>query len=540
MWPGPFPATVRTREAEAMRSTRQVLLIGLDAAEPELIERWTEDGTLPNLAALLARGSYGRLHPPDQVLLGPPWPSFYTGKPVSEHGLYEYLVWHPDRMRETRASNVCALEPFWRDFGAEGPRSVIVDVPLVPSPRPIHGVEVNCWGTHDRLVPFATQPPELARELVNAFGRPPMRPEVHRRVSNSRLLKERDTQIETACSVADVAERLLDTEEWDFGLVCFSATHRAGHKLWSTSGSNGTGTAAGAAGLANALQDVYRAVDTGIGRMLDLAGPDVDVLVFSLHGMGPNTSRVLVLPDLLKRILNDGAEASADGILSQIRLTVPLAAREWIKRQLPVPFQDRLSTFWRTRRNWSETKAISLTADLHGFIRINLVGREARGLVEPSEYVAVCDMIAEGLLGFRDADTGDPVVSRVVRRTDLYAAGARAELLPDLVVVWSDRPVARHAALVSDRHGRVDWPAPGSNPDGRSGNHRLQGWIAAAGPSINSNSETLNGTILDIAPTALALLGLEVPPDMAGTPLSQLMAAQSRPARASFQGGEDR
>ena len=523
-----------------MRSTRQVLLIGLDAAEPELIERWSRDGTLPNLASLLARGSYGRLHPPDGVLLGPPWPSFYTGKPVSEHGLYESVVWRPDRMRETRATEVCPLEPFWRDFSPEGPRSVIIDVPLVPSPRPLHGVEVTCWGTHERLVSFATQPAGLARDLVKAIGRKQMRAEVHHRVSNGRLLRERNALIETTRSVADLAERLLNTEEWDFGFVCFSATHRAGHKLWSTLGRNGTGAAAEAAGLSDALRDVYCAVDAALGRVVALAGPDVDVLVFSLHGMGPNTSRVLVLPDLLERILSDGEHGPTRGTLSRLRQAVPLAAREWFKRQLPFPIQVRLSTFWRTRSDWSRTKAISLAADLHGFIRINLAGREAQGSVEPQDYIAVCDMIAEGLLGFCDADTGDPVVSRVVRRTELYAEGARAALLPDLVVVWNDRPAAEHAALVSDRYGKVDWPAPGGNPDGRSGNHRLQGWIAAAGPSIAAKAEIVDGTILDIAPTVLALLNLDVPPDMAGAPIAQMMVSQLGHAQASNEGGKRR
>lgn len=523
-----------------MKSARRVLLIGLDAAEPDLIERWTEDGTLPNLAALLARGCYGRLHPPDDILLGPPWPSFYTGRPVSEHGLYEYLVWRPDRMRETRATDVCALEPFWRDFGPDGPRSVIIDVPLAPSPQPIHGVEVNCWGTHDRLVPFATQPPELARELVQVFGRPPMPAEVHRRVSIERLLRERDELIETTGSVADVAERLLETEEWDFGLVCFSATHRAGHKLWNTTDGKAAGDAAAEAEVpSSAFRDVYRAVDVAVGRLLGLAGSDADVLVFSLHGMGPNTCRVPVLPGLLERILNDGDRRPARDTLGRLRHRVPLKAREWVKRHFPVPFQDRLSTFWRTRRDWSQTKAISLAADLHGFIRINLAGREARGSVEPRDYAAVCETIAEGLLGFREAGTGEPIVSRVVRRSDLYAEGTRAELLPDLIVVWSDRPVGGGAALVSDRYGRVDWPSPGANADGRTGNHRLQGWIAAAGPSIAADTAIRDGTILDIAPTALALLGLEVPRVMAGSPLVPLSTAKSAVARVAPQRGKD-
>ena len=68
--------------------------------------------------------------------------------------------------------------------------------------------------------------------------------------------------------------------------------------------------------------------------------------------------------------------------------------------------QDRLSLFWRTgRADWSRTKAVSLTADVHGYARINLRGREARGIVEPGEeYDRVCTQIAEGLLGHEFGD----------------------------------------------------------------------------------------------------------------------------------------
>ena len=40
---------------------RRLLAIGLDAAEPSLIERWIADGTLPNLRRLRQAGAYRRL-----------------------------------------------------------------------------------------------------------------------------------------------------------------------------------------------------------------------------------------------------------------------------------------------------------------------------------------------------------------------------------------------------------------------------------------------------------------------------------------------
>ncbi len=60
-------------------AANRVLMIALDAGEPALIERWTEDGTLPNLAGLRARGGYGRLKSSGFWLAGSIWPTFHTG-----------------------------------------------------------------------------------------------------------------------------------------------------------------------------------------------------------------------------------------------------------------------------------------------------------------------------------------------------------------------------------------------------------------------------------------------------------------------------
>jgi len=55
-----------------------------------------------------------------------------------------------------------------------------------------------------------------------------------------------------------------------------------------------------------------------------------------------------------------------------------------------------------------------MVSDLQGYIRINMRGREALGIVEPGdEYDWLCSKIAEGLATFVDADTKEPVVESV-------------------------------------------------------------------------------------------------------------------------------
>ena len=79
-------------------SSRKLLLIGLDAAEASLVERWTDDGTLPTLRALRAGGTWGRLSSSARYLTGSPWPTFYTGRPPSDHGIYHDFQWRQEQM----------------------------------------------------------------------------------------------------------------------------------------------------------------------------------------------------------------------------------------------------------------------------------------------------------------------------------------------------------------------------------------------------------------------------------------------------------
>jgi hypothetical protein len=118
--------------------------------------------------------------------------------------------------------------------------------------------------------------------------------------------------------------------------------------------------------------------------------------------------------------------------------------------------------------------------------------------------------IAEGVRSFCDADTGEPLVADVVRGKDVFPAGGRRDLLPDLVVLWADRPAFRHRAIRSDGLGTIRWPTPGRNPDGRAGSHRGEGFLLAAGAGVDANADAGSADIRDLAPTVCALLG--VPP----------------------------
>ncbi|MFP6827791.1 MAG: hypothetical protein VCC36_01860, partial [Gammaproteobacteria bacterium] len=67
--------------------SRLIVAIGLDAADHALIEKWSADGHLPNLARLRRRGSYGTLRHIEFYSDETPWTNFLTGCTPQRTGL---------------------------------------------------------------------------------------------------------------------------------------------------------------------------------------------------------------------------------------------------------------------------------------------------------------------------------------------------------------------------------------------------------------------------------------------------------------------
>jgi predicted AlkP superfamily phosphohydrolase/phosphomutase len=512
-----------------MESARvpRVLMIGLDAAEPRLIAQWTEDGSLPTLRRLKAQGAFGRLASPAGWLTGSPWPTFHTGTHPSEHGFYDMLLWRADLMAQIEAGpDWLPLVPFWRDLSRRGPRIVAIDVPMGYAAEPFHGVEVSGWATHDRLSPPSSHPPEILSWVRREFGEGPMQRTVRDPRRSGSVLEVRDRLIRSTERCADLAITLMRREPWDLFLWCLGETHRGGHQLWGYPGAEEDGRPRDPAGCLQALKDVYIAADAALGRALEAAPEGTTCLVFSAHGMGVNNSRAeLVLPRMLSRVLTNsrgprpGAEQGS--ALDRLRRRIPVQWRTKAGSLLPKAWQDRLTAFWRIGHvDWSTRRAFSMYADATGYIRVNLRGREKAGIVEPGEaYDRLCAQVAEGLGTFVDADTGQPIVERVERADRLFPAGPRRQDLPDLIVRWVDSPAASHRAISSPTYGTIAWPTPGSHPDHRSGNHRGEGFLIAAGDRIAPGAKIEDAHILDLVPTLYALFGVAPPAHLPGRAL---------------------
>jgi hypothetical protein len=208
------------------------------------------------------------------------------------------------------------------------------------------------------------------------------------------------------------------------------------------------------------------------------------VILFALHGMGRNTSQEHFMPDIMDRvnarfITGDGAaeagqpaqRAGQRGLVRLLRERVPAGVQNAIARAVPVGVRDAVvSRQVSGGHDWARTPGLALLADLNGYLRWNLRGRERLGMLVPRapEQVRYVERLVGELRALR-VDGGDLLVSDIRFARDDYP-GTRSNHLPDAIVRWTGRaPVSLvRSEGLGELRGKVG--------TGRGGNHRFEGF----------------------------------------------------------------
>ena len=513
--PGPGGPERRTR----------LLVVGIDAGDPDLILAGAAAGRLPRLAALLARGASGPTANPTGFYVGAVWPSFYTGVSPARHGRHCYCQirvgsYDTARFRPRDLKH----EPFWDALARAGRRVAVLDVPKTFPSEGLLGLQLCDWGTHDPEGEPASTPPELAAEVKARFGPDPVgRCDRRDRALAGDFAALRDGLVRRAGVRADVARHYLARGGWDLFLTVFSETHCVGHQCWHIHDPTNAfyDPALRRALGGDPVEEVYAAVDRGVGVLLDAVGAETPVLVLASHGMGPHYDGTFLLPEILRRLLDPPSSPlrqRGGELLAGAWQSLPPALRArlaGLRDRVRRPLADALpSTEMQGAR-----RAFPVTNnDVYAAIRLNLVGREPHGRLHRGEEAdAFCRELSRDLCALVRAGDGTPAVKRVLRTAELYS-GPYLDDLPDLLVEW-DRS-APITAVESPRTGRIEGHFGGM----RTGDHRESGLWIAAGPAVAPGRQAEPVSVVDFAPTIGALLGVPLQ-GLDGVPIPALAAS---------------
>ncbi len=151
----------------------KVLVLGLDGATPELLERWVEEDKLPYLKQIMQKGIYGKLRSVYPPISPAAWTTFATGYNPGKHGTYDFRDYDTRRyscFADTIVdSNAFAGKSIWDLVGAAGKKVGVVTVPVTYPAWKVNGFMVSGYPTPDTGKNF-TYPPELAKEIPPLVG----------------------------------------------------------------------------------------------------------------------------------------------------------------------------------------------------------------------------------------------------------------------------------------------------------------------------------------------------------------------------------
>ncbi|MFC2172453.1 hypothetical protein ACFLU6_07450, partial [Acidobacteriota bacterium] len=185
------------------------------------------------------------------------------------------------------------------------------------------------------------------------------------------------------------------------------------------------------------------------------------------------------------------------------------------------------------------------TTGYFGNIHINLKGREPQGLVEQGQhYKEVIESLKEKLSLLKDPETGERVIEKVYHRDELYH-GSHVDRGPDLIVVYKD------FAYYSFPRLKLSEPIPvfESCREANAGHklkhmchHRMNGICIFWGSNIRGGKRLDDPKIIDLAPTILHILNVEIPKSIDGKVLKEIYKEgflANQPIRYSGDTGPD-
>lgn len=477
-----------------------LLVFAPDGADLHYIRQGVEQGRLPHLARLMAKGVWGPLRSTMPPVSCPAWPSLYTGKNPGRLGLYQFQHLKSGTYRTTLSDTRVPDARLWEILSDSAYTVGVVCMPLTWPPDPINGTMVS--PLHARSDEFY-YPPEARLEIESRIGRLEylLSQEPRDQLNVETVLASHVTLERNRLTLA---RAVLERGACDF-FMCGFNVDRVHHYVAET----------------DHILKFYAHLDALLGEVLEMTQPD-NVMVVSDHGGGPFKGRFRV-----NRWLIDQGYLRSDsgaGLPLHIRLARHLPM-ERIRLALNMLGLRRLShRLVRDRRvraqlrhavaplyhdavsniDWARTLAFS---PVNNTIFINLKGRQPRGSVLPRDYDAVRQEITARLRSARHPETGEPVPFVVRLREEVYN-GPHLHEMPDVVFFSPDY----ESSTTFGPHPFTGLEASGP----RRGQHRLDGIFIARGQDISHQANMPDLSVLDITPTALHLMGAPIPDDVDG------------------------
>lgn len=530
---------------------RPVLVVGLDALSPSLLEQWMDHGELPVLAALARQGTYARQRNYSFYRTENSWLTLLHGcSPEISHewghqaydaGSYRVIEWASYAFRK--------FPPFYA-LG-DRKRVAVFDVPLTGLVDDVDGIQLLGWGTEVNQILRQSSPADLMAEMISRHGRHPLYDTITNADDGSetlsyripsiydvhRLRRVRDQLLSAVRQRTAILREILRRDCWDLVFCAYGEIHTAGHLFWHVGRQHPIAEALLRQAGSDFMLDVMKGIDRALADLMDDVSGETDVYVLSPHGMQGNSLdlySMVFLPELLYRwssgkMAFKGARAGSALLPPRLDYSRHWRDEIWDLRthhgeqvlESPLSQEARGDPLdWDPgnwyRPLWPKMRAFSLPGYSEGLVRLNVVGRDGPGGIAPGDFATTCDELTAIIDALTDARSGERMVERIVRVRNQPGLNSSTASSADLMVVWRE-------GLVTDVVEHPHFGQIGPVPFFRTGGHATEGFVLARGAEFAPGERRAAVQTADVTATILHSMDISPPAHAQGTPMQTVV-----------------
>jgi predicted AlkP superfamily phosphohydrolase/phosphomutase len=475
----------------------RTLFIGLDGFTFHVLDDLVTDKAgrgivMPFMGQLLAEGFRAPLRSTPHPLTPPAWTSMFTGKNPGEHGIYDFMR-SEDKGREVFFTlydfRDIQTETVWSIASRSGRCVASLNFPMMAPPPRVNGSVIPGF-TSARHLRRNSMPEDLFDHLSQVPGFSPQKlswdfekeNEVGSEMDDDYLWQWINYHLPREELWYSVARFLMEKDQPDLVAVMFDGADKIQHQAWQFIDPDLRPEHADERfqKMHGVCMEYFRRLDGYIQGLVEAAGPNTQVFLASDHGF-TTTTNVLRINRYLSELGHLVYQQVGDD--------------ESVKRRANSPF---------AYLDWTKTKAYCPTPSSNA-IRIRVAKNAGEPGVAPDDYHSFRELLIRQLYACRDPDTGEQLITRVLKREEVFPGGAMQDA-PDLTLELSDNGFVsiRNLDPVVVKRGV---PA---------GTHHPYGIFLAYGQGIEKNKRGEPLQIVDVAATLLHSLGLPVPVDFEG------------------------
>ncbi|WP_226022873.1 alkaline phosphatase family protein [Halomicrobium salinisoli] len=489
----------------------ETIVLGLDGATWELLDPLIQEGQLPNLESVLEGGYRGTLESTFPPITAPAWLSMATGQNPGKTGVFYFLNrTDPESFDfDTMGADDFKGQSFWDVLDAAGLSTGVFNFPMLYPTYDVDGFMVSGFGAPEDAT--ITSPASLQNELDEVTDGYELKvPYADPKYANRpdaleqdlhRIVEKREAAIEYLLREKDPDVFFGVVSATDWAQHYFWRYHDADHVLYESSE------------YSDALANLFARVDETVGKVASIAeDEDATLLIVSDHGFGPVNGTLYSNEWMEDAGFKTPKTLSPIGKLRTRYFPYLRNAIEPIVSVVPV-LSDLASRIGRSVRGSpldeiDQDRSVAFASE-QGF---------TTGLIymlsdDPSDRARVVEEL-------RHLCEDQGLTVDIYSPEDLYS-GPNVDLAPDILFevegleyAVDPRPSTHDSVFVTE---------PPSPP--RSGGHRHEGIYLLSGPGVASGDGDTR-SLLDIAPTLLALQSLPVPEVMDGSPISEAFERQ--------------